>query len=244
MRSRFNPGLCAAAALAAALLAPSAAQASTISFGSCSGSTCTNSFTGGTFTLTPSGGNFEQKTFNGVTGLGVSGGTAGEIDVNESISGTFSTDITLDDFKLLFIYNGPEFGDPFEVAQVTINGTTSQTLTITGENSGVWSGGLPTTVTGCAADPLHNTTSDGPGCFLVSNPFGSTPIHSISFTALHSGVGFPPITNDSDYSLGQLDVTALRAGTTDFTPVPEPASLLLLGTGLLAAARGRRRANP
>ena len=48
--------------------------------------------------------------------------TAGEIDVNESISGAFtrSGGVTIDAFQLLFIYNGPEYATPSKIATITI----------------------------------------------------------------------------------------------------------------------------
>ena len=165
------------------------------------------------------------------TGLGVSGDTRGEIDVNETLRGEFSTPVTLDGLTLLYLFNGPEFGDPNEIAQISINGgSIVGTLTGGAENTAVWSLGGGAVVTSCGATSLTGT-----GCFMISNPFGSTLVSDIAFTAISAGAG---LENDSDFSVGALDVSAP-------TPTPEPGTMILLGTGaLLVAARRKRRATP
>lgn len=226
MRIRLGRCFAGAASLVAILIGSApAAEAGTIidlvSAG-CSGTVCSGLDYGtGTLDLTSVGGTFQYKTVNGATGLGVSGQTGGEIDVNESIAGTFSTPILLEAFRVLFIYNGPEFNDPNEKASVSINnGALSGMLTVNGENTAVWS--VPgAIVTNCGA-----TTVDGTGCFVIQNPFGSTAVSNIAFTAL----SVPSTSNNSDYSLSQLDVTT----------VPEPATLCLLGLGAAAIVRRRR----
>jgi len=216
-------------------LSASPAQADTIDL--VSGSPCVWSlacgplpYTGGTLTLT-SNGNFEYKDLNGRTGLGISGSgnTGGEIDVNEYVTGTFSTPTVVEAFRLLFLYNGPEFGDPIERAQVSLNNGAFVATLIPGlvDNTATWSLG------GAAIVNCGATTESGTGCFDVLMPFGTTLVSNITFTALFSG---EDPTHNSDFSLTSLQVSPVRD-----TTVPEPATWILVGTGAAAALRARRR---
>ena len=209
-----------------ALAVPRAADAGIIidlGTAGCSGTVCAPLlFPGGTLTLTAEGGTFTSKTRFDKTGLGVSGGTRGEIDVNEFVRGTFSSAVALDAFTILFLYNGGEFGDPNEVAQVSINGgSVIGTLTAHAENSAVWS--LGGGVSNCG-----ETNVTGTGCFRIANPFGNLLITDIAFTAVSAGSNLP---NDSDFSLGAIEVPS----------APEPSLLVLLAAGSLGLAARRPR---
>ena len=219
---------------------------------SCADSLCESiGYDGGSLTLTSRGGDFTRKTLNGETGLGISGRTTGEIDAGEVIDGSFSSAVTVDALRLVFLYNGPEFGDPNEIALVSINGGAMVGwLTADGENTATWSlGGV---VTNCGATSIGDT-----GCFLIQNPFGTASVQTISFTADGAATG-PE--NDSDYSLGGIEISPVRmipsvtenrgvpaapsvsenspvpvvSSTLAVVAVPEPAVLLLVGTGLAA----------
>jgi len=234
--------------------APPAHAGTIIDFGTagCADTFCEPlEYDGGTLILTSRGGDFTRKTLDDETGLGISGRTTGEIDVDEFIDGSFSSAVTVDALRLVFLYNGPEFGDPSEIARVSINGgAVVGRLTADGENTATWSlGGL---VTNCGATSLGDT-----GCFLIHNPFGTSSVWTISFTADSAGAG---LANDSDYSLGGIEISpvpmvssvtensALPAApsvievseapvvssTLAVVALPEPTMLLLLATGLAA----------
>ena len=175
----------------------------------------------GLLTLTADGGTFTSKTRNGATGLGISGKTRGEIDVNEFVRGSFSSPVAIDALTILFLYNGGEFNDPNEIAQISINGgAVLGTLIANAENSAVWS--LGGGVTSCG-----DTSITGTGCFRIANPFASTFVSEIAFTALSAGNN---LANDSDFSLGSIEVAT----------APEPAALLLLGAAALGLVARRR----
>ena len=181
----------------------------------------------GVLTLTADGGTFTTKTRNGATGLGISGSTRGEIDVLEYVRGGFSTAVSLDAFTVLFLYNGGEFNDPSEIAQVSINGgSIVATLVANAENNAVWSLG------GATVSSCGDTNVTGTGCFRVANPFGGNLISDIVFTAATAGPGLP---NDSDFSLGTIELAAVPSA-------PEPGLLMLLATASLALAARHRRA--
>ena len=210
----------------------------------CGGSVCGVAYTDGFLTLQADGGTFTTKTRFGATGLGVSGGTQGEIDVSEFVRGTFAAPVYIDAVTILFLYNGGEFQDPMEIAEISINGGSiaGSLMSTSTDNIALWSIG-DAWITNCG-----DTTIDGTGCFRLANPFPGTPITNIAFTALSAGVQLP---NNSDFSLGSIEVTpyapAPVAAPAAFAEplvvvptAPEPGVLFLLAAGSVGLVARRR----
>ena len=152
-------------------------------------------------TITATGGPITKKVDKGETGFGVNNGASGaEIDVGQSLRVDFDQERSILGIKVLFLYNGPEFSDRAEKAQVTADGV-AYTLSVRNDADDAaadWSG--PGTVSKCGA-----TTSAGAGCFIVTDPFPGV-VSRLDFTALAGGAPYSgPGSNDSDYSIGYID---------------------------------------
>jgi hypothetical protein len=182
------------------------------------------------FNVTATGGNFEQKTFGGSSGVGVGSESnsvvAGEIDGGlqggpESISFTAVGQQLLNSFTVAFLYPTGVFGDgPNETARIIINGIT-YTLTVEDSDTATFSSGL------------GSVSSDNPGGgqWTVSflNPF---LLQSIMFAPGNGG----PVAADGDFAFNQLTTS----------PVPGPIvgaglpGLMMALGGLVVLARRRR----
>ena len=233
--------------LATALAASAMAQAVVTTDTTILGADFTNGISSYTELITPLGNSvtfatskrtFQKKTQGGSTGVGVSGGrTNDEIDTDETITGTFTKAVSLTGFSLSVLFDGPEYGDWNEIAQVTAHlsggGSLVGTLRATGASSATWLvGGV--SFPGSFVDSLGSgAISGGSGAWNVRNPFGTASISSLEFTAINSSIcGSGACNNQSDYALRSIEVAA---------PVPEPETYALLSAGLLAVAFMARR---
>ncbi len=174
------------------------------------------------------GGLLDGKTVAGQFGLGISGRTGGEIDPGESLLVEFDKDVLVEAFRLVFLFNGPEFGDPNEQGnlKVTLADDTIVNFAINavGEDMATIDSGFGT-VTNCGG-----TQRGDSGCFdFTDMPLGDQAIASIAFNA----VSVVDMGNDSDFALASFDVSEV--------PLPLSGWLMMSGIGGLAAARRKRR---
>ncbi|MDZ7892862.1 MAG: PEP-CTERM sorting domain-containing protein [Rhodoferax sp.] len=170
---------------------------------------------------------------DGFLGVGVSpshgnGRTPGEIDIGETITGSFSRGVLVKNFSVGLLFNGPEYDDVKENAIVSVlyadNTTANFSLIATGNTVALWNGSK-TQVTNLSPASI----SKG-GAWSVADPFGNKLVSQVTFGAATGVRGEGKGTNQSDYTL--LSITAA---------VPEPETYAMLLAGLLAIGAAARR---
>jgi hypothetical protein len=183
----------------------------------------------GTFT---GSGKFEKKSQAGLTGVGITGKTAGEIDIGETITGKFSNNVLVSSIKLGLLFDGPEYNDVNEIAKLSIvyadNSLADFKLTATGATTATWSGSFGSVVSLGTGAILAGT-----GAWELINPFGAKAIKEIVFGALpgKAAATCKKCNNQSDYTFVNMNVTT----------VPVPAAAWLFASGLLGLVGLRRK---
>jgi hypothetical protein len=189
------------------------------------------SATSAAITLSDSGTNFLAVTDNGGahTAQNITGrGKTGEIGIGETLVMNLGGSYTIGSFQLGLLYDGPEFNDVNEVAQVGffdgVNSLGVFTLTATGAMTGDWTGAGMLSVLSPAAQP-------GSGHWRVDG-LNIANVSKIEFIALEGlcGAAGGKCTNQSDFIV------------TNVTAVPEPGTVAMLLAGLaMLGFMARRR---
>lgn len=188
-------------------------------------------FTDGTTATFTGSAAFQKKTQDSITGVGISGGrTNGEIDIGETLTGTFSKEVIVTSLNLALLFDGPEYGDVKEVAKMLVSfadgGSASYYLTATGVHSAAWTG------EGSVLSLGSGAVDGGTGAWQINNPFGFRSVDSIVFTAVkgYPKSSCPSCGNQSDYTFMSMVVTPVPEGHTSAMML---AGLLMIG-GLTA----------
>ncbi|MGQ2964661.1 MAG: hypothetical protein ACT6RZ_07025 [Methylophilus sp.] len=180
---------------------------------------------------------FEKKTQDGMTGVGISGGrTAGEIDVGEKLTGTFSKAVIFSTITVGLLFDGPEYNDVQEVAKFLVNfsdgGSDTYYLTATGIHTASWTGpGGASSVLSLGSGAVNG----GTGAWQLTDPFGTRAVTSIEFGAA-PGVAKHSChhcNNQTDYTLVSLAVTAV--------PEAHSSGMVFAGLSIMGALALRRR---
>lgn len=166
----------------------------------------------------------------GVSPLSGSERTPGEIDIGESIKGSFSHAVQIKNFSVGLLFNGPEYKDVKEKAVVSVvyadNSKASFSLIATGDTNATWS------VSGSTVNMLSQATLGKGGAWSVVNPFGNKLVKSIAFGADYGTPSCKGCTNQSDYTF--MSITAA-------VPEPETYAMLLAGLAAIGAMVRRKK---
>ncbi|NBW50609.1 MAG: PEP-CTERM sorting domain-containing protein [Betaproteobacteria bacterium] len=176
-----------------------------------------------------------KQAQGGYQGVGVSPKagserTPGEIDIGETIQGTFSKAIKVNSFSVGLLFNGPEYNDVNEKAVVSVvyadNSKASFSLIATGDHQAMWS------MANTTVKELSPAVSGQGGAWSVLNPFGNKLVKSIAFSADYGKAVCNGCNNQSDYTF--MSITAA-------VPEPETYAMLLAGLAAIGAVVRRKK---
>lgn len=177
------------------------------------------------------GGSTVYGNKEGVGFIGVSGGGAGtEIDQGQSLVVNFTTPQVFSSLTFGLLYDGDEFGDTYEIAGATIDGSSFlYTLTALTATTGAWN------AAGSIVTNLSPAQYGGGGVWAVSNPFGSMAVSTLTLSPVASRGG-------SDFGLVAFSTHDTSKVKTDVPDAGSTAAMLALGVIGMVGLSKRRKA--